>query len=89
MSENELISLVISWVQQNNIALGAPAIEVTPETDLIAAGALNSIGFVDLLLFLETRTASTIDLTDIDPAEFCVVKNLCRFLQSCGRASVA
>src|SRR6266576_5257582 len=75
--EDDLVSIVVAWVRQNSQIENNDKTELTPDTDLIASGILNSFGFIDLLLFLENRTARTIDLDNIEPSEFTVVMRLC------------
>jgi len=78
ISEQELISLVVGWVKTNHRGKGNGAVEIREDTDLIASGLLDSFALIDLILYLETRTFCEIDLTDVDPREFCVVKDLCK-----------
>jgi acyl carrier protein len=76
-SESNLIDIVIAWVNQNKLK-GKDTFEVTENTDLFASGVLDSLGFVDLIVYLESHAGCTIDLTDADPTEFSVVKGLCQ-----------
>ena len=77
MSEAQLTNLVIDWVRDKHRAgtLGRGAISA--DTDLIASGVLDSLGLVDLVMFIEGQSGHKMDLTDVDPAEFCIVKGLC------------
>ena len=75
-SENDLVNLVIKWVKEDQQTNGSTSPEVTPDTDLMESGLLDSSGFVDLILFIESQTGSQIDLNDVDPGEFSVVKHL-------------
>jgi len=43
----------------------------------MASGLLDSFGFIDLLLFIESQSGTKIDLMDVDPSQFVVVKGLC------------
>ena len=78
MSETQLIDLVISWVRSNHRSGNSRNGEISADTDLIAGGLLDSFGFIDLIVFIESQSGCKIDLTDVDPSEFCVVKGLCR-----------
>jgi acyl carrier protein len=40
------------------------------------SGLLDSIGFVELIVFMERKTGGNIDLTDVDPSEFTTVNGL-------------
>lgn len=80
MTEEQLAHLVINWVRnhdrsgQSRNGRG----EVSADTDLIATGLVDSLGLIDLIAFIEEQSGCTIDLRDVDPSEFCVVKGLCR-----------
>jgi acyl carrier protein len=78
MSEAQLVDLVINWVRSNHRPGYSPNGEISADTDLIASGLLDSFGFIDLIVFIESQSGCQIDLTDVDPVEFCVVKGLCR-----------
>ena len=78
ISEQELINLVVGWVKTNHRGKGNGSVEIREDTDLIASGLLDSFALIDLILYLETRTFCEIDLSDVDPKEFCVVKDLCK-----------
>ena len=75
-SEKKLVDLVINWVRVNGRTNGF-AEEITGDTNLLESGLLDSLGFVELILFIENQSGWQVDLTDVDPAEFSVVKGLC------------
>lgn len=68
-----LISKVCSWVADRSEA------QVTPDLDLLESGVLDSLGFVDLIRFIEEVTSLQVDLLDIEPEEFATIQGLCRF----------
>jgi acyl carrier protein len=74
--EETLVGLVKAWIKQNGQNPGSP--EITENTDLIASGFLDSFGFIELIMFMESKTGCKIDLSDIEPSEFTVVKKLCK-----------
>lgn len=76
-SETELINLIVSWVKENKQTNGSANVQITGDTNLLESGLLDSFGFVELILFIENQSGREIDLTDVDPEEFCVVKGLC------------
>jgi acyl carrier protein len=80
LKQNELTDLIIQWIRDNRQPGDFSNPEITESTDLMAAGLLDSFGFVDLLLFLEAQTGTRVDLTDVDPSEFTVVKSLCNIV---------
>jgi acyl carrier protein len=77
-SEQVLVDRVISWVKENRLANGSRDIEISSDTNLLESGLLDSFAFVDLMLFLENSTGEKIDLMDVNPEEFAVVRGLCR-----------
>ncbi len=76
VAEKELIDLVVDWVKQNG-RNGSNHTEISESTNLLESGLLDSFAFVDLVLFFENCTRQKIDLTDVAPEEFTVVKSLC------------
>lgn len=77
VEEKELIDLVVGWVKENGLN-GTSHAEITGSTNLLESGLLDSFAFVDLVLFIESCTRRKIDLIDVNPEEFTVVKNLCQ-----------
>jgi acyl carrier protein len=77
LSESRLIDLVIEWVRANKRSSNGTA-HITPDTDLVSGGLLDSFGFIDLIVYIESLDGCRIDLTEADPTEFTVVKCLCR-----------
>jgi acyl carrier protein len=78
LAEQQLIELVVQWVRNNRLPSNSNHIEISENTNLLESGLLDSFSFVDLILFLETSTGAKMDLIDVNPEEFTVVKSLCR-----------
>jgi len=78
MSEIELVELVVGWVRQNRLNNDQADLEIGADTDLMSSGLLDSLSFVELIVHIESKGGCKIDLTDAEPAEFSVVKGLCR-----------
>ena len=74
--EETLCERVIAWVRANGNGAGG---EISPDTDLIAAGLLDSFGFVELIMYVEQETGCQIDWSDADPEQFTIIKVLCEF----------
>ncbi len=77
VAEKELVDLVVGWVKENGLNGSSPA-EISENTNLLESGLLDSFAFVDLVLFIENCTQKKLDLIDVAPAEFTVVKSLCQ-----------
>ncbi|PYT67023.1 MAG: hypothetical protein DMG39_24995 [Acidobacteria bacterium] len=76
VAEKELIDLVVGWVKENGLK-GRSHTEISESTNLLESGLLDSFAFVDLILFIENHTQEKLDLIDVAPEEFTVVKSLC------------
>jgi acyl carrier protein len=59
--------------------------EIADDRDLIADGLLDSVGFIELLLFVERETGYKVDLSDIDPSQFTTLRGLCAVVMGNGR----
>jgi acyl carrier protein len=78
VSESDLINLVIEWVRENSPKGRFANIEIDENTDLFHSGLIDSLALVDLIDYLESETGCAVELADTDPAEFSVVRGLCR-----------
>ena len=80
LQEEQLSGLIKEWVIQNHKGSGAGVTDFTDADDLLASGALDSMGFVELLLYVESMIGKKVDLTDLDPNEFTSIRGLSRSL---------
>jgi acyl carrier protein len=76
--EIELVDLIVKWVRKNGLTNGNGDVELSGHTNLMESGLLDSIGFVELIVFMESQTGSNFDLTDVDPSEFTTLEGLSR-----------
>ncbi len=74
MSASHLAHLVEDWMRRRGVSAGSSAIEITESTDLVARGWLDSVGFIELMLFLEKESGRKIDLTTVE--EFTTIAGL-------------
>jgi acyl carrier protein len=86
VSDQVLVDLVIGWVKQNTLANGSDNAEISENTNLMESGLLDSFSFVDLILFIENCTGAKIDLIDVEPEEFTIVRGLCQLAMRNGQA---
>lgn len=78
LSASELTEKVRAWV----IAHRQPGVDVqdlNENTDLIATGVLDSVGFVEMLAYVEGLVGRPVDLSDIDPSEFTKLGGFCTY----------
>lgn len=76
MSQDQLQQLVIEWIKVNRRTSSQE--EISADTELLGTGILDSFGFLDLIVHIESQTGFQIDLAEADPAEFAIVRGLCR-----------
>jgi acyl carrier protein len=75
MSQEQLQQAVIEWIQANKRT--SNDVEISPDTELLGTGILDSFSFLDLIMHIESKTGVQIDLADADPSEFALVRGLC------------
>jgi acyl carrier protein len=76
LSEAYLEDLIRVWVA-NNTQQHLPRMPALQDsTDLIASGWLDSMGFVELLVYIQSVIGKEIDLSDLDPLEFSSIRGL-------------
>lgn len=78
IEEKALIKHVTEWVKRSRNTGHGDSPDLTEDTDLIAAGILDSRSFIELMLEVEQQTGNRIDLNDVDPGEFTTINGLCR-----------
>ena len=64
--------------EKNAQTNGNGQVELTGYTNLIESGLLDSISFVELIVFMEGQTGCNIDLSDVDPSDFTTAEGLSR-----------
>jgi acyl carrier protein len=74
--EQELSELIKDWVTRNGQSPNS--VHVNGDMDLIANGILDSMGFIELLMFVESIIGRKIDLSELDPTEFTTIQGLSR-----------
>jgi acyl carrier protein len=89
MNQEQLQQLVIEWIKANKRT--SNQVEISADTELLGTGVLDSFGFLDLILHIESKAGLQIELADADPGEFAVVRGLCNLAlkgqaQSCQQA---
>jgi len=76
--EGRLVQLAVDWIQSSSRNPGAAQAKILPETDLLQAGILDSLGLIDLVAFLEKTTDRQLDLLQLDEGDFTTLGGLCR-----------
>lgn len=69
----ELVRWIVDYVEEEEFSVD---VEITEDTDLIATGALDSMGFVGLIARFEDLTGTEVDFEEIDPEELTSVRSL-------------
>ncbi len=76
VSEGEKIKAQITAIFAEQLNLEVPS----PQTDLIDAGMLDSLKFVDLLLHIEKKFDMRVDLGDLDLDNFRSIDKIAKFV---------
>jgi acyl carrier protein len=85
MTQEQFVDLLSSWIRANK---QAPAsLQVSPDTELLGSGLLDSFDFLDLIVHIENATGCKIDLAVADPNEFSVVRGLWKLAVTNGTAA--
>ena len=73
-------SLIASILETRLLAQGITVTNLQDDLDLRDEGIVDSLGFMQMILDLETRLATQIDLTDLDPEDLTNVGALARHI---------
>jgi acyl carrier protein len=83
MTQDQFLELLTNWVRSNK---HTPAsFRITPDTELLGSGLLDSFDFLDLIVHIESQTGHKIDLAVADPNEFSMVRGLWNLAHSNGK----
>ena len=80
MTQEQFLELLNNWIRSNKAV--SPQTKITPDTELLGSGLLDSFDFLDLIVHIESKTGQKIDLAVADPSEFSIVRGLCRLALS-------
>ena len=78
LQEEHVSALIREWVAANHQKAKSTKIELAEDADLMATGLLDSMGFIELLAYVESITGVRIDFSNLDPEEFTSIKGLSR-----------
>jgi acyl carrier protein len=68
MNQDQFVELLSSWFRANKQT--SDALKITADTELLGSGLLDSFDFLDLIVYIETKTGKRIDLSIADPNQF-------------------
>jgi acyl carrier protein len=74
MNQDQFVELLASWLRANKQT--SDGLKITPDTELLGSGLLDSFDFLDLIVYIENKTGKKIDLSVADPNEFALVRGL-------------
>jgi acyl carrier protein len=74
MTQDQFLEVLTNWVRSNKQT--SESFQITPDTELLGSGLLDSFDFLDLIVHIEGQTGHKIDLAVADPNEFSVVRGL-------------
>ena len=74
MNQDQFVELLASWFRANKQS--SEGLKITADTELLGSGLLDSFDFLDLIVYIETKTGKKIDLSVADPNDFSLVRGL-------------
>ena len=74
VTEEELRRKVLEWVVEQGTGKSTMPIDET--VDLIGSGALDSMGYIELLTYIETLIDRKIDVQELDASAFTSIQTL-------------
>jgi acyl carrier protein len=74
MTQDQFIDLLTNWLRANKQF--SPSLHISPDTELLGSGLLDSFDFLDVIVHIETKLGSKIDLSVADPNQFSTVRGL-------------
>ena len=74
MTQDQFMELLLNWLRANKQF--SANLQISPDTELLGSGLLDSFDFLDLIVHIETKLAVKIDLSIADPNQFSTVRGL-------------
>src|ERR1700730_6326752 len=74
MTQEQFMELLTSWLRANKQF--SANLQVSPDTELLGSGLLDSFDFLDLTVQVASKIAAEIDLSVADPNQFSTVRGL-------------
>jgi acyl carrier protein len=71
--ERDLVQWILDYIEEEEFEVD---VEITADTDLVATGALDSMGFVGLVATFENLTGTAVDFEEVDAEELTSVRAL-------------
>ncbi len=68
------MELLTNWLRANKQF--SANLQISPDTELLGSGLLDSFDFLDLIVHIESKMAAKIDLSVADPNQFSTVRGL-------------
>jgi acyl carrier protein len=83
MTQDQFVELLTNWLRANKQF--SANLQISPDTELLGSGILDSFDFLDLIVHIESKLAAKIDLSVADPNQFATVGGLWNLAMSaCG-----
>ena len=74
MTQDQFVELLTNWLRANKQF--SANLQISPDTELLGSGILDSFDFLDLIVHIESKIAAKIDLSVADPNQFATVGGL-------------
>lgn len=75
----DLMTLAEKWIREVYYSRGrfSTTVPLTPDTDLISSAILDSVGFLELLAYVETLAGTKADLGDANLGSLTTIRSIC------------
>jgi len=78
----DIRSLLLGRLNSSLDAKNLHSQDIADDFDLLTEGVIDSMGFIELIVFFEQKFNTEIDFDEMDAEELTLVGPLCRFIQS-------
>lgn len=81
LGEVELERLMLDWISDQRERLGEPVMRLGRDTELISDRVLDSVGFTELIVFVESATGLSIDIGEMSHDDLQSISGICRHVR--------
>lgn len=82
VTTEEIRTSLLGRLQPTLAAKNLRSEDIADDFDLLTEGVIDSMGFIELIVFFEQQFNTEIDFDEMDAEELTLVGPLCRFIQS-------
>lgn len=76
MTDEEFRELILNFLIERRPDQAAEVRAIADDVDLIEAGLLDSLAFLDMCMLIEEKTGKMVDIVELEPDEFSSIRAL-------------